>query len=1128
MSDLIFPLNIKYKDSLINDKVKKNGLYLSIDGIILKDNIYYREIIDIPWTSSIYIVCLDENIGKIKNLINNFLSIHGMVNIMRIIKECDVCRIFKPNDCLFWKYNRNNTLFSIVLDSFKTRRVLLNFLIENSTENSSLYGLPILQDNNINIDILLKTRLYFSKKILSKNNEDYSILSWCTFDYNNGNYLRKLSSKEIKNNNIIENILNHLPIMVYDIETIGKNDNILPRGNEYDQAISTFAITIHHPDLPNIYDSLVLLNANLINDETLIEFDKNINCHFSSIDKREKGGVRNTKVISYSNEINLLKSLYYIMSKNIIVKDFLSENREDIKDNVCSILYGYNSDEYDFIFIISRLFYHGMYDIANDLLVLINRFSFSQISFDLYKHIKQRHIVNGPYTLSNVCNFFGATKNLNLENEAFFKKMNFNSISIRKNYTFSDEDSTYTLNISEKFENIIEMIKYNIQDCVCVYYLSINILFLENVQIYARHFLLPVNIVYSCGNSRLLPNSLFTIVIEKFHLLLEHKDNFFSQIYMSKKLKFSFSFNDFLDSENNTTINNSNDSSSDRFLIFNQRQLLRQDKKRYLGGLNYAINGCYENSIHLDFSSFYPSQACYYNLSFETVSVFPLWILIRINNHLLSSGGIDKLLERNIMRIFDYENENNTNRNLSFKFSKGKSDLETRMIKNINWYEGIEFTSFKDIIESSANNNRRFLIIRNNRNIIDYSSSFLNKDNKKVSIISVLWKYYLNKRKEVKLKLKNETNEFLIKFLTSMEQIYKRLANSLYGYLNFNQSFVFCPQVSAAITLLARKTFHESVWICENILYMKVVYKDTDGMICIKKDNKTYDFDMKDLGKYITNIFNRDGVVLEYEHESRYVVIMGMKKYWFFKSSSLDNLIMMNNKFVSKGFEKNSGKIIKELVQRIQFKLISLILNNKIYGKYKFIIDLREFFKSIYSFLYKELLNGNFSIRDFSFNITLTPRVNNLGRESKFIDRVLSNCNYDIGDKIKCLYLYKEENDEDGNRLNSLKLSNFILLEEFNVEKDFINFFKFINRFTKYLIQIIEGCKRFELSESNEYSEYLILSNKIQNIAGESFIEWNDDIKRRGVKNNLYKYDYFFDPNNYEYSVEHLYLDCKD
>jgi len=395
-----------------------------------------------------------------------------------------------------------------------------------------------------------------------------------------------------------------------------------------------------------------------------------------------------------------------------------------------------------------------------------------------------------------------------------------------------------------------------------------------------------------------------------------------------------------------------------------------------------------------------------------------------------------------------------------------------------------------------------------------------------------------NKKRRLQKKIKN-INDVDVKLYSSMKKMYKNLSNSLYGNLNYKYSVLYAPTVSAAIVLLARKTFHETVWLYENEIsdilndsVCKTIYLDTDGAIfaCdryIENEKQCIQFVNDIIDRIVTNdnffrneklsssLITVKEIHLESEYEkSRLCTIMGKKKYWR----------MCNNRNIeTRGFEKNAQPFVKSLVNKLQCNVskitqfaIELMLRDcgkEIIGFCSILQDPLNFFLSIYDEL--EAYYQNHGLSSFVFTIPLNPKkFKNDTAENSFIRNVLSRYDYNIGDRVKCLFVL--DNDQ------SFDSSVYKLLRDFNHSTDRLNYYKFIRRLAIYFLQLVEGFKRQENLSSNNY----INASQFDNILKQSFDIWiREKLLHNNQQDRLYSILFHDDSSieNTNNSLAHIY-----
>lgn len=571
-----------------------------------------------------------------------------------------------------------------------------------------------------------------------------------------------------------------------------------------------------------------------------------------------------------------------------------------------------------------------------------------------------------------------------------------------------------------------------------------------------------------------------------------------------------------------------------------ERALIRVNDKAYVGGMNSAESSHYEYPIAVDFCSFYPSIGCQFGLSMETAVIMTAQRFVTnfsafdSKKQIFSVDAIDNAIKIGMLRVFDYEPPENVNyceaennildagcnmpkytvRTRYGGAAEGKYILHGRddvaagtLLKNNGWYEGVEFNNVREILESSESaTKRRVLVVYCPRP--NYTP-----------IIAGLWTHYLTARKYYKTLIReNKTNNTVgkIRVYECMEKMYKVVANSLYGYLNYDRSVVYAPTVAAAVTLLSRKTFCETTWLCENLFPKKiasrysntrcrVVYRDTDGLVlhiaqsyssvdvtaAERKnmiDDKRRRQRQQDYESIVVRTINDSmlsrgyrSIIIELDDQDlRLCSIMGKKKYWKFSCDAKKSNI------VTKGFEKNAQTYVKHLVRVLQTNVLRYVrhLSSSLSpscdssfegGAFRLIVeDVGSFFGAIFSSLRRyETLHD---INSFTFGIKLNPRSTD-GVEARFIQQTLTNYNFTIGERVQCLFVLDKRDPG---------ATVFKIARDF-ARNDRINYYKLIRRIAVYLLQLVEGFKRSEATNDRTY--YMNASN-FDTVLKNSYCKW--------------------------------------
>lgn len=128
--------------------------------------------------------------------------------------------------------------------------------------------------------------------------------------------------------------------------------------------------------------------------------------------------------------------------------------------------------------------------------------------------------------------------------------------------------------------------------------------------------------------------------------------------------------------------------------------------------------------------------------------------------------------------------------------------LAKEMLKELTWYEGVELSNWNKIERSSMDIAKRRLMVTEPRG---------------KPIMAGLFAYCLDKRKLVKERMRQRItsggDHVAIRSDDYIQNMYKTVANSLYGYVNYSRGILYSPPAAAAITLFSRKIFAETTYL---------------------------------------------------------------------------------------------------------------------------------------------------------------------------------------------------------------------------------------------------------------------------------------------------------------------------
>lgn len=225
---------------------------------------------------------------------------------------------------------------------------------------------------------------------------------------------------------------------------------------------------------------------------------------------------------------------------------------------------------------------------------------------------------------------------------------------------------------------------------------------------------------------------------------------------------------------------------------------------------------------------------------------------------------------------------------------------------------------------------------------------------------------------------KDEAHVSQRRTLVCMEKMFKTVANSLYGYLNYRFSIVYAPAVAAAITLFSRKTFHEMTWICENYIPRWIegarcvtIYRDTDGAMFFVNKPIPHNDILRKVNRLLGSSESLGSIMLELENsDCRLCSIMSRNKYWKVIGGEEDGGgkgVAMS--YITKGFGKNAKPFVKFLVRILQARIYEYIVSRMdIDRKLPFLIKIEDyvsFFGSIFDAL--QQYQTEHGIGDFAF-----------------------------------------------------------------------------------------------------------------------------------------------------------------
>lgn len=252
------------------------------------------------------------------------------------------------------------------------------------------------------------------------------------------------------------------------------------------------------------------------------------------------------------------------------------------------------------------------------------------------------------------------------------------------------------------------------------------------------------------------------------------------------------------------------------------------------------------------------------------------------------------------------------------------------------------------------------------------------------------------KYKKVLKSLDKEKDKLEYQKNKCIEDVLKLIGNAFYGAMSFNEFRLFSPNISGAITTIARDLLVFTTEKLRNLGYV-VLYGDTDSIFVSKNGEK---IDKESL-LTIINALLKDKVVLDNKKLEKHFCIKLDSAYDFdtivFNGAKKRYFGILNNKeFVTKGFEivrRDTPKKVKPILQKLFISLLEK-------GRDEIRNDLKNIKVEIYGYDAQDLginLTISRNLEDYKTN-TLHIRaakysVKNFGMEFK------------SGDKMKLIFV---------------------------------------------------------------------------------------------------------------------------
>ncbi|QBB28606.1 DNA polymerase [Homarus gammarus nudivirus] len=851
-------------------------------------------------SSGLYVWCLDEKL--LKDLLCNLMSV------------CTIER-YNPNvtyynnsvnifDSLLnkEKYDKNWKLYKIHTESFKKSRELYKLIFANK---------PLAEDIAILGQWSLSTFLMMEMHVRNKK------FIYCTY------INRELEVKENE-----DTLLDKVPTVVFDIETVSNFDHRLPLGNYIADHIMSVTVVIDD-------ELFTLFNMPVTNDEDLSTTVKLVN----TVDSSKYYKIKKRTCYAFNTETDLLTKLFGLL--------------EGIGGPY--ICLGYNTRGYDMPYLLTRSIFLNLPQTKNFYYLNgILTYSTNMIHVDLNQVIVKYFTQElTSFSLKNVA------KEL-LEEDEDTQKVDFNARNLRYIYKYiSDHNSInkgmFTSTMCQQHHTDWEvtlqtLAKYNEMDCLVVLALWDKLQYKSFIQHTSKLFFLPFErCTLSKLNEYLSGNMIFE-GLQKLTIFGVHHDK---QIIAGKKFIMT------INSDNMASSSATDDAES---------------STSYGGGFNFRLcKGAYPTIYAMDAQAYYPEQISGSNLSHETSSIISVSDFLTIYKH------IDNSLDNYLILKFC------THKDMDFKYdSKSISKIEQSVapFAYINYMrDNCPTLQIEDIKKCKPTD--KLVIINNSKkgilsNIIEFRNTLRNiaKENKKIvknhidTVQSILVDFQLNNDKDEEMEEEDEfadsddedddnnsenysihnyyipkktsqsdeeylvtaqlellTKEQFNKFDNKLEAVrdyllhlqkefirlnshyrnMKLLNNSIYGLLGSSYSMLKAKNIAAIVTMLGRMHIIHASQV-GNKINGSTVYSDTDSVY--------FDLSRARISNPNTHIIqtvasHNNHVMLNvkiYKH----TFIMGRKTY----------IAMSGDTIFSRGINKNGPLLWKYMMDKLYYAYI--------------------------------------------------------------------------------------------------------------------------------------------------------------------------------------------------------------
>ncbi len=173
----------------------------------------------------------------------------------------------------------------------------------------------------------------------------------------------------------------------------------------------------------------------------------------------------------------------------------------------------------------------------------------------------------------------------------------------------------------------------------------------------------------------------------------------------------------------------------------------------------------------------------------------------------------------------------------------------------------------------------------------------------------------VERRRELKKKLKETEDEHLRKILDVRQSAYKVLANSYYGYMGWANARWYCKECAESVTAWGRYYINEVKRIAEQEYGLEVVYGDTDSLF-LKLPGADLEETLERVRRFLKDVNSKLPVELELEDVYERILFVTKKKYAGYTT---------DGKIVTKGLElvrRDWAPIVRKTQRKILEKIL--------------------------------------------------------------------------------------------------------------------------------------------------------------------------------------------------------------